>query len=142
MNKLYALLFACLCSCAAIASALPLINSALTDSTLVLRGIETTFEAYQATHAVAPADRAEYELLLANAYKDLQLGERAITDASQLNQGQYDQAFGDFKQAFLALTDFLKQKGITPASSGLVGVGESGSDSFPTPRVIGLRIQS
>ena len=144
MNKFLALLFALLVlpCCAAIASALPVINSALTDTTIVLRGIETAFDAYQATHPVTPVDRAKYDMLLASAYHDLQLGERAVADLGQVNQGQYDQAFGDFKQSFTALTDFLKEKGITPASSGLVGVGETGSDTFPTPRIIGLRVHS
>ncbi len=147
MHKISALFFALLIAlslgaCAAIASALPVINSALTDTTIVLKGIETAFDAYQVVHPVAPIDRARYAMLLASAYHDLQFGERAVADLGQVNQGQYDQAFGDFEQSFLALTDFLKEKGITPASSGLVGVGEAGSDTFPTPRVIGLRVHS
>ncbi len=143
MNKFLVLLFSLLLvSCAAIASALPLINSALTDTGIVLSTIETTFDAYQATHPVSPADRATYDLLLSNALRDLQLGERAVADIGQVNQGQYDQAFSDFRGSFVALTAFLKDKGITPIGSGLVGAGTKGGDTFPTPRVIGLRLQA
>jgi hypothetical protein len=144
MNKFLALLFSLFLAtgCAAIASALPVIDTALSDTSLVLKGIETTFDAYQQTHPVTPEDRAAYELLLANAYHDLTLGERAVADLKQVDQGQYDAAFKDFGAAFTALTAFLKQKGITPIGSGLVGVGTQGGDDFPVPRVIGLRIQS
>lgn len=144
MNTLYALLASLLMvipGCAAIASMLPVIDSAITDTSIVLRGIETVFDAYQTVHPIAPPDRVEYDRLLARAYQTLTLAERAVTDAKQIDQGSYDQAFGDFKAAFLDLTTFLKQKGITPLGSGLVGAAEGGDD-FPIPRVIGLRIQS
>jgi hypothetical protein len=144
MNKFYVLLFALLTvmsGCAAVASLLPVIDSAITDTSIVLRGIETVFDAYQTAHPIAPTDRVAYDRLLARAYQTLTLAERAVTDAKQIDQGSYDQAFSDFKSAFLDLTTFLKQKGITPGSSGLVGAGP-GSEDFPVPRVIGLRIQS
>jgi hypothetical protein len=147
MPRLFALIFSffVICSsltgCAALASALPVIDTALSDATLVLKGIESSYDAYQTQHPVSPQDRAEYDLLIANAYKDLRLGERAVADAKQIDQKQYDQAFGDFEVAFKALADYLKAKGITPIGTGLVGEGQQG-DTFPTPRIIGLKIQS
>lgn len=147
MNKFIALIFSFLIllgtpGCVALTSALPIIDSAISDSSIVLKGIETAFDAYQATHAVSPADRLEYDKLLASAYQDLALGNRAVTDLKQVDQGQYDAAFSDFKTAFETLVAFLKAKGITPVGSGLVGVGTQGGDDFPTPRVIGLKIRS
>lgn len=145
MNKLYALIFGLLTcfsllGCAALASALPVIESALTDTQLVLKGIETTFDAYQAVHPVAPEVRAHYAQLLASAYQDLTLGERAVADGKAVSQGDYDQAMKDFEASFKALTAYLKSQGITPIGSGLVGVGTAGGDDFPTPRAIGLRV--
>jgi len=142
MNKFFALLFSLLtlCGCSALSSALPVINSALTDTDIVLKGIDATFDAYQLGHDVSPTDRAEYARLLATAYRALSVGERAISDIKHVSQGQYDQAFTDFQTAYAALTGFLKSKGVTPAGAGLVGVGAAGGDDFPTPRVIGLRV--
>jgi len=144
MNKFLALLFSLLAlsGCAALASALPVINSALTDTTLVLKGIETTFDAYQLAHTVSPTDRAEYARLIATAYKALAVGERAVGDAKQVSQGQYELAFQDFKVAYSALTTFLKEHGVTPVGAGLVGAGTAGGDDFPTPRIIGLHVAS
>ena len=147
MNKFLALLFSFLIllatpGCAAIASALPVIDSAISDTAIVLQGIETAFDAYQATHQVSPADRIEYDKLLASTYQALQLGNRAVADLKQIDQGQYDAAFSDFKTAFLTLTTFLKSKGVTPIGSGLVGAGAQGDTDFPMPRVIGLKIRS
>lgn len=144
MNQFLALLLSFLLvlpGCAALASALPFINTALSDSALVLHGIETTFDAYQTGHPLTPADRIEYDRLLATAYQSLSLGARAVADLKEVDQGKYDTAFQDFKIAYAALTAFLKQKGITPLGSGLVGAGTAGGEDFPTPRVIGLRVQ-
>lgn len=147
MPRFFALIFLFLAltlnltGCAALASALPVIDTALSDTVLVLKGIEASYDAYQTQHPVSPQDRAEYDVLLANAYKDLRLGERFVADAKQVDQKQYDQAFGDFEVAFKALADYLKAKGITPVGTGLVGEGAQG-DTFPTPRIIGLKIQS
>ncbi len=142
MHKLIGLFLsiALLTSCAALASALPVINSAVTDTQLVLKGIETTFEAYQLSHPVQPTDRAEYEQLLAQAYHALALGERTLADLKQIDQGQYDAAIKDFSAAYSTLVAFLKTQGVTPASAGLVGVGTGTPDAFPVPRVIGLRV--
>jgi len=135
------LALASLTGCTALANALPAIQSALTDTSLVLSGIDEVFSAYQATHPVTPEVRAEYSRLLTTANVYLVNGERAVSDLKQIDQGQYDAAFADFKTAFLALTDFLKAQGVTPAGVGLVGAGAAG-DAFPVPRVIGLRVQS
>lgn len=134
------LLVSLLTGCAAFATAIPVIESALTDSALVLKGIETTYDAYQLAHPVSPADRAEYQQLLAQAYDTLRTGERVVTDAKEVDQGQYDAAFRDFAGAYSTLTAFLKDRGITPASAGLVGLSPDGGAPFPVPRVIGLRI--
>lgn len=143
MRKFSALLIAlCLCGCAAFAAALPYIDSAVSDTALVLKGIETTFDAYQTAHAVAPEDRAEYDRLLAAAYQTLTLGERAVADLHDIDQGQYDAAFKGFTVAFKDLTAFMASKGITPVGAGLVGAGTQGGDAFPVPRVIGLRVRS
>jgi len=125
--------------CATLGAAIPIIESALTDSALVLKGIETTFDAYDLAHPLTPADRAEYSQLLAQAYDTLRTGGRVVADAKALDQGQYDAAFRDFAGAYSTLVAFLKERGITPASAGLVGVNQE-SGAFPVPRVIGLRV--
>lgn len=144
MNKFLALIFSLLAltGCAALTNALPVIDSALSDASLVLKGIETTFDAYQTAHPVAPETRAEYDKLLASAYQDLRVGERAVADLKDVDQGQYDAAFKDFAADFATLTAYLKSKGITPVGSGLVGASASGGDDFPVPRIIGLKIKS
>jgi hypothetical protein len=131
-----------LTGCSALSSAIPVIQSAVTDSSLVLNGIESVFDAYQVTHPVSPTDRAEYDQLLAAANQALLLGGRTVSDLKQVDQGQYDAAFADFAAAYQTLTAFLKTRGISPIGAGLVGVGTAGADAFPVPRVIGLRIQS
>ncbi len=135
------LLVLTLTGCAALASAIPVIDAAVTDSGLVLNGIETVFDEYQVAHPVSPEVRSTYDRLLASANQALLLGARTVSDLKQVDQGKYDAAFADFTIAYAALADFLHKQGITPGSAGLVGAGPN-SDSFPMPRVIGLRIQS
>jgi hypothetical protein len=144
MNKFLALLFALLIlpACAALTSALPQINAAISDTTLVLNGIETAVDAYQTAHPLSPADRIEYDQLLAQAYQALSTGTRAVSDLKAVDQGQYDAAFRDFAGAYETLTAFLKLKGVSPLGAGLVGIGVAGGGSFPVPRVLGLRVQS
>ena len=144
MNKFLHLIFVLFFTvgCAALGPALSKIDTALTDTDQVLKIVETAFDAYQTLHPVSPQDRAEYDRLLATAYQDLNTGERAVADAKQLNQGQYDQAFADFKTAYANLAAYLKAHGVTPVGAGLVGAGTPGGADFPTPRVIGLRLAS
>jgi|HubBroStandDraft_2_1064218.scaffolds.fasta_scaffold253998_2 hypothetical protein len=146
MKPLHRLAAFCLCvllltGCAGLASALPTIQSALTDSSLVLSDIESVFEGYQATHPITPEVRAEYARLVATANQALLYGGRAVSDLGQVDQGKYDAAFADFRAAYAALTDFLTKQGVTPAGAGLVGSGAPSAPAFPVPRVIGLRIQ-
>ncbi len=128
-------------------SALPTITTAITDTGLVLQGIQTSVDAFQTVHPLPPADLAEYERLLSVAYQSLTIAERTVTDLKQVNQAEYDQAFADFKVDFEALAAFLKDKGITPNAPPPAGAFASRAlpasppAPFPTPRVIGLRVQ-
>ena len=128
-----------LTGCASLASVLPVLDSAVTDSTLVLKTIETAFDAYQLAAPVPTAVRNDYDLLLANAYRDLQKGAQIVSDLHDVNQGQYDAAFADFKNDYAALKSFLKAHGVSPIGSG-IGASQAPGD-FPTPRVIGLRVR-
>lgn len=147
MNKFYALLFLIfgshsLCGCAALPSILNTIDHAVTDSDEALQIIETAFNVYQIDHPVSPADRATFEKLMANAYGTLKAGAIAEHDVSSVSQGNFDQAFADFKVAFAAIKDFMKARQISPIGQGLVGVSQADVDGFPVPLVIGLKIQS
>lgn len=147
MNKFYALLFILfgalyLPNCAALPSILNTIDHAVTDSSEALQIIEAAFNVYQAGHAVTPVDRATFETLLATAYGTLKTGAQIEHDAQSVSQGQYDQAFADFKTAFLAIKDFMKARQISPIGQGLVGASQADVDGFPTPLVIGLKIKS
>ncbi len=146
MNKFYALLaslFLCLsiAGCAALPAILSTIDHAVTDSDQALQIIETTFNVYQTEHAVSPADRAAFEKLMANAYATLKTGAAIEHDVKSVSQGDYDQAFADFKTAFLAIKDYMKAHQISPIGEGLIGARQADADGFPTPAVIGLRIQ-
>ncbi len=149
MNKFLALLFSlfaltCTTSCAPLMSALPTISTAITDTGLVLQGIQTSVDVFQTIHPLPPAELAQYEQLLSTAYQSLTIAERAVSDLKQIDQAQYDQAFADFKVAFEALAAFLKAKGITPAAppAGAFAARTAAPPAaFPTPRVIGLRVQ-
>jgi hypothetical protein len=147
MNKFYALLFILfgafvLPNCAALPSILNTVDHAVTDSDVALQIIETAFNVYQADHPVSPADRATFEKLMATAYGTLKTGAQLEHDAKDVSQGNFDQAFADFKVAFAAIKDFMKQKGISPIGEGLVGASQADTDGFPVPLVIGLRLQS
>jgi hypothetical protein len=131
-----------LVACSALASALPFVDSALSETSQVLAFIDTAFDAYQSSHPVTPAERLEYDRLRGACYQALNTGTRAVADLHQIDQGQYDAAFKDFKTAYDALHVYLKAHGISPVGSGLVGAGTKGADDFPEPRVIGLKIQS
>ena len=147
MNKLCALLFIligalALPNCAALPSILSTIDHAVTDSDQALQIIETVFNLYQTDHTVSPADRASFEKLMATAYGTLKAGAIAEHDVQNVSQGNYDQAFADFKVAFAAIKDFLKARQISPVGQGLVGASQADTDGFPVPLVIGLKIQS
>lgn len=144
MKKLIALLASLaltLAACAALPSLLNAIDHAVTDSNQALEIIETTFNVYQTEHAVTPAERADFEKLLATAYATLKAGSAAEHDAKDVSQGNYDQAFADFKVAFAAIKDYMKAHQISPIGEGMIGARQADGDGFPTPAVIGLRIQ-
>lgn len=146
MKKIYVLLASLflavgLACCAAFPSILNAIDHAVTDSDQALQLIETTFNVYQTEHAVSPADRAAFEKLLASAYGTLKTGAQIEHDAKDVSQGNFDQAFADFKVAFAALKDYMLAHQISPIGEGLIGAGQADADGFPTPRVIGLKIQ-
>lgn len=132
-------------ACAALGTALSVLDHAASDSEQVLKIIETTYNVYQTQHPSSAADNAEFQKLLANAYAYLNTGTRALADAHDVDQGKYDAAYADFKTAFADLTTYLKAHGITPASVGgpaIVGASQNGGQDFPTPEVIGLRVAS
>lgn len=144
MNKFYALLANLLfglAACAALPAILNTIDHAVTDSDQALQLIETTFNVYQTEHAVSPADRAAFEKLMAAAYGTLKDGAAIEHDVKDVSQGNYDQAFADFKVAFAALKDYMKAHQMSPIGEGLIGARQADADGFPTPAVIGLRIQ-
>lgn len=144
MKKLILLLVAgllTLAGCAALPSILNAIDHAVTDSNQALQIIETTFNVYQTEHTVTPAERADFEKLMANAYATLKAGSAAEHDAKDVSQGSYDQAFSDFKVAFSAIKDYMKAHQVSPIGEGLIGTSQADGDGFPTPAVIGLRIQ-
>lgn len=146
MNKFYALIAVLLlasgiAACAALPAILNTIDHAVTDSDQALQLIETTFNVYQTEHAVSPADRAAFEKLMATAYGTLKAGAKLEHDAKDVSQGNYDQAFADFKVAFSALKDYMKAHQISPIGEGMIGASQADADGFPTPAVIGLRIQ-
>ena len=143
MHKRLALLLALLLvGCAGFASALTFINTALSDAQEALALIDTAYNAYQETHTVSPADRAEFDKLYSNAMQDLNTGTRLVADAKQIDQGQFDAAFKDFKTDYVALTDYLKAHGITPIGSALPGASPSEAPAFPVPRILTLKIAS
>lgn len=134
------LVLSLLTGCASLASVLPVLDSAVTDSTLVLKTVETAFEAFQLSTPVPTDVRAEYNLLLANAYQDLQKGAQIVADLHDIDQGKYDAAFADFKKDYALLTAFLKAHGVSPIGKG-IGAAQTPGE-FPVPRVIGLRVRS
>jgi hypothetical protein len=146
MNKFYSLLFLIfgalgLAGCAALPSILTTIDHAVTDADQALQLIETTFDVFQTEHPVSPADRATFEKLLATAYGTLKAGAALEHDAKSVSQGNYDQAFADFKVAFQAIKDYMKAHQISPIGEGMIGASQADVDGFPVPAVIGLRVQ-
>ncbi len=126
-------------SCHALGPVLSALDRVVNDSGQALKIIETTYNVYQADHPLPPAERATFDRLLANAYQQLRTGTRALQDAHDVDQGKYDAAFEDFKIAYAALHDFLKQHGVSPIGDGLVGAGV-GAD-FTPPAAIGYRVR-
>ena len=127
-------------ACAGLASALSVVSTAIADTNSALDLIDSTVAAYQLAHPFSTEDRSTYQTLLAHAYEALHRGSAVVAGANALNQGDVDQAFADFKQQYQDLTAWLKQKGITPKSVGMVGAGKDG-EGFPEPLVIGVKIR-
>lgn len=145
MNKFLSLLFfllLSLTSCHALGPILSAVDGAVHDSGQALAIIETTYNVYQASHPVSPEEHLVFERLLASAEATLRAGTRAVQDLQDVNQGKFDAAFADFRVAYAALHDYLKQHGVSPIGAGLVGAGTPGGDDFPPPAVIGLRVGS
>ncbi len=130
-----------LTGCAGLSAALPTIDSAVVSTSLALQVIETAVHAFEATHAVSDADRAEYDRLLAAATQSLQKGTEIVTDLHDIDQSQYDAAFADFKKDYDELHAFVVGHGITPIGEGGIGVSSKPAD-FPPPRVLSFRVKS
>lgn len=134
-----------LSGCAALVSTLANVQTAITDTEEVLSVIEASYGAFEAVHPLPAADQAEFQTLMATCYKDLNAAQRTVTDLGQVDQGQYDQAFADFKLDFIALLAYLKAHNITPSAHPRAltpGAAPAAEETFPTPRVIDLKIKS
>lgn len=144
MKKLLPLLLLAvsLFSCHALGPALSALDALTNDSQQVLKIVETTFNVYESQHPVEPADRKTFQDLLANAYFALNTASRTLRGADKLNQGEYDAAVADFKKSYEDLTRFLKNKQVSPGSSGLVGASATANGGeFPVPALIGYRVE-
>ena len=126
---------------AALATALSTASTIIQDASQALSIIDVAFDAYQSQHPVSAEDRVKFQALLATAYQDLNIGTRAVSDGKEVSQGQFDDAFKDFKVAYAALHDFLKAHGVTPVGAGLVGVGVAGGTDFQEPKIFSAKVQ-
>lgn len=142
MKKLLSLLLVVvsLTSCHLLGPALSVVDSLVNDSAQVLKIVETTFNVYEADHAVSPEDRKTFQSLLSNAYLALNTATRALRGKDHLDQGEYDAAVADFTQAYANLKRFMGVKRVTPAGVGLVGSSLT-ADGFPEPALIGYHVQ-
>lgn len=126
--------------CAALGPALSVLDHVANDSESVLKIIETTYNVYETQHPVSPEDNLAFQKILASAYADLNAGTRALSTAHEVDQGQYDAAYADFKKDFADLEAFLKAHHISPIGTGIIGDSQNGGQDFPAPAVIGFRI--
>lgn len=126
---------------AALAAVINTATTVIQDASQSLSLIDVAIEAYQTQHPVSAEERVKYEALLANAYQALNTGTRAVSDTKQVSQGQFDDAFKDFKVAYVALHDYLKAKGVTPVGAGFVGVGVAGGADFQEPKIFTAKVE-
>jgi hypothetical protein len=122
---------------------LPDVSSAIQDAQTVLRMADLAFAQFAPQLGVSENDTREFRRLMAAAYDALLVVGNTTTAVTQLDQGQQDEAFASFRQAWNNIQTFLSRIGYQEQNNRLrlvrSGVSVSPFDqAVPIPRVVTL----
>lgn len=121
--------------CAAILPAIPKIVSVITDAMSILQIIDGAANEFFRTHPdVPPEVRAKYVTLHAKAVSALNGANHSLRGVEDLDQGDVDAAFAEFKAAYRELADFLASEGIM--SGGTMKAGDGSTIAIPEPEAL------
>lgn len=127
-----------LSSCAAVVAHLPTVVAAVTDAMLVLDSIERFVALYFVKHP--DEDKAaKVAAALVRARGALNAALRSAEGAKQLDQGQVDAAFAEFREAYQALIALVGPLGVQPGGPAL----RAAPDTLivPEPMALSLKLK-
>lgn len=117
-----------LVGCAAVVKALPVIASVIADAHQTMDIIDVAAQEWVRTTNPPDEHRRKYAELRSATLRSLNIANRAVTGAQDIDQKQYDAAFQEFKAAFAELKAFLQERGVMNA-----GALKSSADGTPEP---------
>lgn len=102
--------------CATLGTLLPDVLAYVSDGTQVLDAIDRFVQTYFTAHGVAAEERVKYTEAMATARSSLNSALRATQGVKDLNDQKVDEAFADFKAAYLELMKVAGPFGVKPAT--------------------------
>ena len=124
--------------CATVAAVLPDVISAVTDGAQILDAIESFMRLVFVAHP-DPDTEAKVAAALAKARTALNVALRTAQGAKDVTDERVDQAFEEFKQAYLELLALCRPYGVTPAKLPHARMATSGQ-TLQVPEPLAFRL--
>lgn len=106
-------------SCATVASALPAVVAAVTDGMMVIDTIERFVHAYFVAHPSAET-QAAVDAAIEKTRIALNVALRTAQGAKDLDQAKVDEAFANFKTAYVELIALVTPLGVLPGGDTMM----------------------
>lgn len=123
--------------CATVASTLPTVIAAVTDGIMVLDSIENFIDLYFRAQP-NPGKQAKVDEAVARARGALNAALRIAKGADNLNQAKVDEAFAEFRKAYVELIALVGEFGVRSGGSGLRAA--PGELTVPAPMALTLKV--
>jgi len=134
LTMLPAVLVTALPGCAAFAASLPAIIAAIIDGAQVLDAIEKFVNAYFVTHP-DPVAQAKVNEAMVKCRSALNIALRSAQGAKNVDEQKVDQAFNDFKAAYLELITLCRPYGVRPSGNAKLQASPTALE-VPEPLII------
>jgi hypothetical protein len=126
-------------SCAAILPVIPTVVSVLTDALVVLGIIDSAVNRYFNQHPDKTDLQNKYVKAYQKALNALNAAQHTLNGVTELDQKKYDEAFSDFKGAYIALLDLLEQEGLMRGNK--LTISENEKVELPTPDALTFKVK-